>query len=316
MFPWDLLGIKDRRSRNMKLTTINETCFYFAAPVNMGYVHHGDQGMLIDAGIDESVMRKALRQLKEKELPITHLFITHAHADHYGGAYFLQKRHDVHTIAPVFEAAILTNPSIEPLYLLGGNEPLPELNNKFLQGSPIRIDEMIEEGKYERDGFSFAAHLLPGHSYYQLGIEIDGILYAADSYFGEEQLYKHKITYITDADLTIKSLKKLEQMTCGGAVPGHGSFEVDFKETVEKNIAYHESLLTWVYEKICANPSGITHETLVAEMCDNYGIDSPPLSQWLLFRTAATAYLIGLIKQEKIIHQVKRNRWIFTKSGD
>lgn len=211
----------------------------------------------------------------------------------------------------MFEVAILTNPAIEPLYLFGGNDPLPELYNKFLQGRPIHISETIDEGRYERDGFSFTAHLLPGHSYYQLALEIDGILYAGDSYFGAEQLNKHKIPYITDADLTIKSLKKLEGLTCNGAVPGHGTFEVNFKETVAKNIAYHESLLTWVHGRVCTQFSGITHETLVAEMCNHYSIGSPSLSQWLLFRTAATAYIIGLIKQEKVVHEIRGNKWVF-----
>lgn len=66
----------------MDLTPINDTCFYFAAPVNMGYVRQGDKGMLIDAGIDDSVMRKALKQLKDQDLPISHMLMPIIMAGH------------------------------------------------------------------------------------------------------------------------------------------------------------------------------------------------------------------------------------------
>ncbi|MEC5423581.1 MBL fold metallo-hydrolase [Virgibacillus sp. C22-A2] len=295
----------------MNLIKLTNECYYFDAPVNIGYVHHGEKGMLIDAGIDDSVMRKALKQLAEKNLPITHLFITHAHADHYGGASFLQKSHRIHTMAPIFEAAILANPTLEPLYLFSGNEPLPELNNKFLQGKAIQVDQTLDEGDHEVDGFTFKTYLLPGHSYRQLAMEIGGILYAGDSYFSEDQLYKHKIPYITEASLTIESLYKLLDVSCDGAVPGHGIFEKEFKSTVKKNITYHEELLGWLYDEIKSHANGISHESVVANMCEHYGVQSPGLSQWLLYRTAATAYLVGLIKHKKISHTIKSSKWIF-----
>ncbi|WP_404451762.1 MBL fold metallo-hydrolase [Virgibacillus necropolis] len=297
----------------MNFTTLNATCYYFDAVVNIGYVRHEDKGMLIDAGIDDSVMRKVLKELRANELPITHLFITHAHADHYGGAQFLQKRHDITTIAPKFEAAILQNPTLEPLYLFQGNDPLQELHNKFLEGKPIQVNQEIEAGEHNIDGFSFITHLLPGHSYHQLAMEINGILFAGDSYFSEEQLDKHKIPYITDADLTLESLHKLKEITCDGAVPGHGVFEQDFTQTVEKNIECHETLLNWLENFISEAEEGISHETVVSEMCEHFAVKNSMLSSWLLYRTAVTAYLIGLIKREKIEHYMERNRWKFKK---
>lgn len=269
--------------------------------------------MLIDAGIDDSVMRKVLKELKANELPITHLYITHAHADHYGGAHFLQKRHDIITIAPKFEAAILQNPTLEPLYLFQGNDPLPELHNKFLAGKPIQVNKEIEAGEHNIDGFSFTTHLLPGHSYHQLALEIYGILFAGDSYFSEEQLAKHKIPYITDADQTIESLHKLMEITCYGAVPGHGVFEEEFITTVEKNIECHKTLLHWLEKYVLQSDGGVSHETVVSDMCEHFEVNNSMLSSWLLYRTAVTAYLVGLIKQGKIEHYIEKNTWKFKK---
>ncbi|HEX7063769.1 MAG TPA: MBL fold metallo-hydrolase, partial [Bacillales bacterium] len=83
----------------MDLQKISGNCYYFHGAVNIGYVRKGDKGLLIDSGIDKSTANKVLRQLREHELPVTHLFITHAHSDHFGGAAQLQKKTGVYTLA-------------------------------------------------------------------------------------------------------------------------------------------------------------------------------------------------------------------------
>ncbi|WP_407271021.1 MBL fold metallo-hydrolase [Radiobacillus sp. PE A8.2] len=295
----------------MEFQQLNKTCFYFHGPVNIGYVHLGEEGMLIDAGIDKSAMKKVIKQLREHELPITHLFVTHAHADHFGGAQYLQQQFEVHTIAPIFEEAVMRYPIMEPIYLFGGNEPLEDLRNKFLEGNPITIDQVIEEGHYQVGDFSFETVNLPGHTHYQLAILIDDILFAGDAYLSEQYLHKHKLPYMTDADLAIESLNKLTEIRCQGAVPGHGEYEEDFNKTVQANINYHEKLLNWVEAKVEEYPNGISHETIVAEMCQHFGLGEKLLSQWVLLRTAVTSYLLALIKKEKISHHITGGRWIF-----
>src|SRR5690625_6125610 len=84
----------------------------------------------------------------------------------------------------------------------------------------------------------------------------------------EEQLHKHKIPYLTDADATLQSLTDLLSITCQGAVPGHGKYEEDFKATVQLNIQYHEELLEWAKREIHSHVKGITHEQLVTTMCN------------------------------------------------
>lgn len=297
----------------MQFKQISDTCFYFDAPVNIGYVQHGDEGLLIDAGLDRSTMKKVINVLNQQSLPVTHLFITHAHADHYGGASYLQKEKHIYTIAPRFEAAILKHPVFEPLYLFGGNDPLPELRNKFLEGEPVRVDEEVDEGQYSIGSFQMTLYAAPGHSYHQMGVLIDNVYYAGDSYFGTEQLLKHKIPYITDAEATIESLKKIKQIECRGAVPGHGSFEEIFTETIQTNIDYHERLLKEILQYI-EEKGEVSHEQIIADLCSKHGVRASQLSQFLLFRTAVTAYISALIQREAITHEIKNYRWVFRKA--
>lgn len=227
----------------MDLLKISDHCYYFHSAVNIGYVHSSDQGLLIDAGIDKSTANKVIRTLKERSLPITHLFLTHAHADHFGGAAQLQKKCSVSTLAPVFEEAIMRCPKLEPMYLFQGNNPPKEMRNKFLEGDPVRVDRVCEEGDLDLGGIRLELIYLPGHSGYQLAVKVDNILYAADSYFSEGQLAKHKIPFMIDVGEGLDSLEKVKSIQCRGAVPGHGVFEEDFQQTVQANIDFHHEIL-------------------------------------------------------------------------
>ncbi|MET3683354.1 glyoxylase-like metal-dependent hydrolase (beta-lactamase superfamily II) [Alkalibacillus flavidus] len=279
----------------MKMKQLNDYCYYFHSSVNVGYVHEGDQGLLIDAGIDASSIRKVVRQLEEKDLPITHLFVTHAHADHFGGASYLKKHYDVKIIAPPLEAVIMKYPVLEPTYLFQGTTPPDELRNKFLEGPPIDVDIVIDEGQHQVDGFEFECLLTPGHSYHQLAIAMHGILFAADSYFGEKELYKHKIPFLTCANDTIKSIEKLMDTNYDGALPGHGKFEENYHDTLQINIDYHRSVLKALYEMVRISPHGLSLEDIVAYMCARYDVNAEQLSQYLLFRTAVSGYVKALI---------------------
>ncbi|MCP3026656.1 MBL fold metallo-hydrolase [Halobacillus sp. A5] len=294
----------------MTFHQINEHCFYYNSAVNIGYVTDGLTGLLIDTGIDRSAVKKVEKELQNLGLPLTHLFITHAHADHYGGAAYLQKNYNLHTCAPPLEAAILENPSLEPLYLFGGNDPLPELHNKFLEAPAMQVDEIIKEGELSIGTIPVRAISTPGHSCQQMCLLIYETLYAGDAYFSTEQLHKHKVPYITDASQTIESLNKLLQVSCSGAIPGHGTYEENFQDTVQANIEYHEQLLMWLEEVL---KKEMTQEEVVREMCRGFEVRTPQLSQWLLYRTAVTAYLIGLIKREKITHDVSDFAWTFQR---
>ncbi|MGM7700964.1 MBL fold metallo-hydrolase [Pseudalkalibacillus sp. Hm43] len=289
----------------MDMIQLSHSCYYFKGPVNIGYVNQNDTGMLIDTGIDQQVMKKIIKTLEKKSFPVTHLFITHAHADHYGGANYLQRNHDVHTIAPQIEEAILQNPILEPLYLLQGNRPLDEMRNKFLEALPMRVDQVVQEGLLKVGSLETEVVLLPGHSIYQLGIRIGDVLYAADAYFGIEQLQKHKIPFLIDADATLATIEKLLSMNGVGMVPGHGEFEEEPMETLISNYDHHVSIIATMYEVLGKYKNGCNFEQFMKDMCTRWEIKTPTLSLWTLYRTALFAYLIKGIEDHKIHYEIR-----------
>ncbi|WLD94969.1 MBL fold metallo-hydrolase [Alkalihalobacillus sp. AL-G] len=289
----------------MEFIQINHNCYYFNGPVNIGYVNVGDHGLLIDTGIDQQAMKRIIRMLDDRSLPITHLFITHAHADHYGGANYLQKKKRIYTIAPAVEESILQNPIIEPIYLSQGNRPLIDMRNKFLEGSPVRVDHIVSEGMMKLGQFELDLIALPGHSINQLGVKVGNILYAADSYFSEEQLNKHRIPFIIDANATLATLEKLLSMGVEGSIPGHGVYEVEVDKTIITNYDHHVSIIESMYRILSNYPDGCSFETIMSEMCRKWNVHLPSVSVWSLYRTAIFSYLIKGIEDKKIEMTVK-----------
>jgi glyoxylase-like metal-dependent hydrolase (beta-lactamase superfamily II) len=289
---------------------LSTDCYYFKSAVNIGYIVNKEKnkGMLIDAGLDSSAAKKVMRHLHNEKLPLTHLFITHAHADHFGGAFYIQQKVDVHTIAPLLEEAIMRNPVLEPIYLSQGNFPLKEMRNKFLEAPAIRVDEICSEGDVGQFPEVQIIHL-PGHSYNQHGILFRGILYAADAFLGKDVLLKHKIPFIVDVRQNIETLQKLKEIEVEGMVPGHGSFVTGYQEVIQDNLHIHETITAKVHEEIKqSSRSGISLENLVAVMLTNNEVDPPNLGAYSLFRTAISAHIIQLLEDGSAAYQITNGR--------
>ncbi|HET7629656.1 MAG TPA: MBL fold metallo-hydrolase [Bacillales bacterium] len=284
----------------MNFKKISDNCFYFHDAVNIGYVRNGKYGLLIDSGIDASAAKKVLRVLNEHDLPCTHLFLTHAHADHYGGAAHLQKKIGVYTLAPFFEEAIMRCPKLEPLYLFEGVNPPEAMRNKFLEGAPVRVDQVCDAGTLEVAGLRLELIDLPGHSHAQLGVLVDDILYAADGYFSKETLIKHRIPFMVDVSEGIQSLQKLLSVDCKGAVPGHGGFEESFCDTVQFNLNFHKAIADKLLQHIRSESGGMSHEQIIRSACLSHDVRATSVSSWTLYRTAVTAYLLYLIDEGQL----------------
>ncbi len=293
----------------MEFKRITEHCHYFHAAVNIGYISYKGKGLLIDTGIDESSIKKVLKILDSNGLSLDYCIITHAHADHFGGANYLKEKRNIPMYASKLEKAIIENSILEPIYLWNGANPLLELRNKFLEGQAVEVDSEINEETLHVGPFQLKIHSLPGHSYNQIGIEFDGILYAADSYFGVETLEKHGIPYITDLFETLGTLDKLLELELLGALPGHGYYEDDFKSTVKQNILTHRKLLQSLEYQIRTVES-LEFHVLFKKFLEEYSISAKNIGQWLLFRTTYSAYIRYLVETEQIAMEMIQNEII------
>ncbi|MEI5906561.1 MBL fold metallo-hydrolase [Bacillus spongiae] len=294
----------------MELIRLTQHVYYFHAAVNIGYITYQDKGLLIDSGIDASASKKVIKLLAQKELPLNYIVLTHAHADHIGGAKWLQENKDVEIYAPKMEGAVMENTILEPIYLWNGAEPLPELKNKFLMAESIQIHSWLpNEGEIQIGPFTLQMMYLPGHSYQQIGLSYESILFAADALFGIDVLAKHKIPFIVSARKTMDTLKYLLDTDYIGVVPGHGQFEAEptYKKTIRANLDVHHELINTIYEFVQRDKTVSFHQ-VIEYLLRLKSIHAKNIASWLLFRTSITAYLTYLVESKKVHVDIRENR--------
>ncbi|MCR4441259.1 MAG: MBL fold metallo-hydrolase [Peptococcaceae bacterium] len=191
---------------NLHFLTAGSCCLDGA--INLGVLVKNKKALLVDSGLDEAAAKKALRILKDNGLNLTGLILTHAHADHTGGAAYLRKTTQIPVIASPREKPLIEWPDLEPFYLFGGAKPLKSMENKFLQASPCPVDICLQEGKQELFSFSLEVIPLPGHTPGQVGIIHEGTFFLADAVFSPEILAKHGLPYHADIGSALQTIER------------------------------------------------------------------------------------------------------------
>ena len=208
----------------MQLIQLTDSAYQLRGGANAGLIVQDGQAVLVDTGLDRDTAKKILRALESLSLQLAGIVITHAHADHFGGAALLHSKTGAPVYAPGLEAAIVENPLLEPLYLFSGAAPPPELRHKFTLAEACPVDGLIEPGEVTIGGIPIQAVAAPGHAPNQMMISGGGVCFVADACFAPEILEKHGIPFyvdVTQAAATLASLSFLDGMYAA-FVPGHG----------------------------------------------------------------------------------------------
>ncbi len=248
----------------------------------------------IDTGLDKSAA-KTLRQTAEAlGQPLIAIINTHAHADHFGGNADLLRRFELQVYAPEGEAAVIRRPQFEPEYLWHGAKPLPEMQSKFLLASPSRVDhEFAADAALEIGGTTFQALPMFGHAQGQVAILVDGVLFAADSYFDPAVVDKHGIPYFVDWAATVVSADQVPLVAANWWVPGHGQPTQEPRAAV----AYFRDRLQEIYRQtlqtLAAGPKGL--DDVVAAVCKHFSVAPKGAGPYALVRTPISACLSAAV---------------------
>jgi len=298
----------------VNIVELSPGIFHLQGGVNMGLVVRDDQALLVDAGLDEDAARRALRVVEEAGVTLAAVFLTHAHADHFGGAHFLQRRLGVPLLAPTLEAAMMENPIIEPLYLFGGAAPIGELRGKFTLARPCRVGRVVEPGPLEIGPFRVEVVSLPGHAPNQAGLAVEDVLFCADALFPEETLQKHKVTFCVDLDETLATLARLPALPFARFAPGHGPAYAA-GDGITRICAANRERLEAVRQAVSAalttpQESG----ALVRCVADHFGLQLTTATAYFLTQTTILAALSSLERQGRARATVEQNRLLWQQA--
>ena len=289
--------------------------FHLQSGSNVGLVVRGGRGLLIDTGLDKDSARRALRIAESLDVTLEAVFVTHAHADHFGGAYFLQRRTDAPLYASEIEAAMMENPIIEPLYLFGGAAPIGELCQKFTLAQPCRVDHIVDPGPLEIGPFQVEVIELAGHAPNQVGLAVGEVLFCGDAVFPEDALEKHKIPFCFDLDEGLATLERLPGLPYAHFAPGHGPAYESGGEIADICTANQERLEEIREQVYAALSEPQETSALVQQVADYFELQLEMATFYFLIRTTILAALSSLERAGKVMTVVENNRLLWQRTG-
>ena len=299
----------------MELTSLGGGVHVLRGTVNSGLLETERGVVAIDTGLDRGAANRIARAAEELGRPL--VAILNTHADHHGGNAQLVRRFHIPVYAPAIEEATIRHPRLEPVYLFGGAEPVSGLANKFLQAEPSRVDHVVHPGESVTiDGRLLSVVDLAGHSMAQIGIGVDlgtanGVLFAADAFFGSEPLAKHGVPYLVDARGMQNSLHRLRSLPAAWFIPGHGEPENDACNPVfAENFAALERAFAWLAERVRRGPAST--EELLAEFAAAMGMRLDTPSSWVLNRAALLGFLAAMEREGAVRVAMEEGRWLWT----
>ncbi len=291
----------------MDLIPLTPSVYQLRGGSNAGLIVHSGAAVLVDTGLDRDTAKKILRHVESLKVKLTAVVITHAHADHFGGAATIRARTGAPVYAVGVEAAIIANPILEPLYLFSGATPAAELRHKFTLAEACPVAGELGTGDQVLGGVPLTIIPARGHAPDQMMVAGGGVCFVADACFAPEVLNKHGIPFYVDVDQTAATLAALPSLDGHYAtfVPGHGPAVTEIGPWAVENAAR----LTEIRAAVAASLGETTDVgRLVQLTATRLGVIIPnPVIFWLT-QTTVLACLSSLQAAGKASVGVVENR--------
>lgn len=293
------------------LVRLTERVSYAPGGVNIGVIFDDSDGaVLVDTGLNDSSVRKVLRNLTAIGRRVTEIVTTHGHADHFGGNAFTVKRTGARVHAPRWDETVLRYPLFQPLCLFAGADPPASLRTGFLLATESPVDVIYDAGLMTVGGIEVEAVSLAGHSGNQMGILVDGVFFCADVILPERVIERYRMPYLYSVRDHLPSLDRAQSVDHRVAVPGHGPTLDHIALGTEPNRALVVRVAEMIAE-LCVEPRSA--EDLLADVLAGLGADPSDASGYYLLHPTVYAYLTYLEGDGVLEHAVERGRSLWRR---
>ena len=287
-----------------ELIRAGENTYYMDCPSKVGFYVSGSDAFMIDSGSDESAARKARRIVEENGWELRKIFLTHSHADHIGGAAFLQSRTGCGVFMSGTEREYCVNTLME-LSVLFGASPPKMTRNKFFMAPPSDTRLLTEDDL--PDGLETVP--LPGHSPSMTGYRAkDGTVFLADLLASPPTLEKYGLSYTYDIGQYLTSLGSARSLEGKCFVSSHAGSLEDPGELIELN---RKSVLCAAERILSFTEGGASFEEILKRTFEAYSLKMD-LAQYMLIGSTLKAYLSYLCDLGDILPVADRGmlKWV------
>ncbi|MCB0255646.1 MAG: MBL fold metallo-hydrolase [Anaerolineae bacterium] len=299
----------------MNLVQLTDSAYHLRAGSNAGLLVQDGRALLVDTGLDRDAARRILKHVAALNVALAGVLITHAHADHFGGAGEIKRRTGVPVLAPAFEAAVVENPALEPVYLFSGAQPTRELQGKFILAQPCQLDGLLPPGYQEVFGFEIDVIPAPGHAHNQVMVGWPGqrVCFAADAYFPPEVLDKYGIPFYVDIDQTLATLGSLPALPYSLFAQGHGDAydRNSLEEVLDYNVRRIEMIRQLVYDAL---PAPADDSQVLKRVADTMELSIQQPAIYYLTRTTIHACLNSLRQASRVDLALDGNRLLWCRT--
>jgi len=290
------------------LVELGDGVFYLSGAVNMALVVGADkQAAVVDTGGDKDAGRRVKRACDALRVTLAAIINTHAHADHYGGNDFLVRNLGVPVYAPPFEASIIENPYLEPVYLFNGAKPPSELMSKWLMAKPVKVTHILKPGRLELIGLDLDVIDTSGHAHTHYAVRVGDVLIAADAVFGATVLERYPLPFGQDIGAQIESAARVAAVGARVVLPGHGDPADDSRALVQANV----EAFARAADTVAAACTGVGTEAVAKAAADALGLGMRDLPRYYLNMCVVSAYLSYLREAGRVELTLQDNevRW-------
>jgi glyoxylase-like metal-dependent hydrolase (beta-lactamase superfamily II) len=326
----------------MQLVQLQENVWVIQGGANIGVIAHEGRCLIVDSGMDKDVGREILKQVQKLGLVPHALVVTHAHADHFGGAHYLVRQTGLKVYATRVEASVMAGPILEPLYLFGGAQPPRELQHKFLLAKPCLTDVILNGTERMIEAIPVEVLALPGHSLEQVGLIYGDTLFAGDAFLVPAILDKHGIPFYTDIQAGLDTLERLGARLDEAAVDqagntlaqvgvpkaasqafkhivaGHGEIYTSV-EQAKRVIQYTAQRLESILELVraaLADGAPRPGSEMLQVVARAQGVEISTLAQYVLCQTTVQAALSALYARGEVFPLIRENNLTWQRKNE